>query len=339
MPKVLTVLIAVGATWSVSQYLPSDKLARDREPAAEIMTQAAPIMARASTGSRSVALIDFAVAALPGTGRLALTDNPPAVVASAAIPPPPEQIEDTTEPAGSGSLAVATAVAPAPDAGEFVDPAARARLARDIQNQLRRVGCLKSAADGVWGDATKRAMQRFADRIEADLSVGQPDAVLLMLVDNFEDRACGTPCRAGEAPNARGRCKPVEVMATEETTPPAQTRTASLADEVVGTSPDEASRAAELETPAAAPAPKAAKRNAAAGQVRIIKTRISRVRAPKRARLAASSRKTRWSVRRYGLGVVSAKPNKSAAKPRKKRRVGASAAYRRWMKRSAISLR
>jgi peptidoglycan hydrolase-like protein with peptidoglycan-binding domain len=215
-----------------------------------------------------------------------------------------------------------------------IDPASQAKLTRLIQRELRRVGCLKAKADGVWGTATQRAMQRFADRIEADLPLDEPDGVLLMLVEKFDDRACGAPCPSGEVPNARGRCEPVEELAA--VAPESKITVTALVETSADGSLDAATA---LE---AAPLATALPTKRAAAKPRTVKTRISRVQTGKRSRvsrLVASSKKTRWSLPRYGLGVVNATPTKTAAKPRKKRRVGGAAAYRRWMKRNDFSMR
>jgi hypothetical protein len=197
-------------------------------------------------------------------------------------------------------------------------------LARRLQVELRRVGCLKAGADGVWGRASQRAMQRFADRIDAALPTDRPDAVLLMLVEKYEDRACGTPCAVGQQPDARGRCQArTEIAAVESPAAP-------VASIVEG---DAAAHAAGDE-------PAATNTLVVAGLhgAQPLKTRTTIGRAARNTPLRSvriKNRKTIWSAPAYGLGMVQAKP---VAK-KKRKRVGASAAYRRWMSRTGMSMR
>ena len=331
MLKTLTLLAVVGAAWSLSQYLPRDVIARDSRRASPTVTRAIADLATSPAKARSVVLIDFAVGVLPGSATTA--DASSEITPPTATPPTPERAPE------SSSVVDASIGALESVPQEPVDPVAQARLARQIQRQLRRIGCLTSAADGVWGKATKRAMQRFTDRVDADLPLYEPNVVLLMLVEKFEDRACGAPCPTGEAPNARGRCEPAQEIAAGEATAPSETSIAVREDDALEPSPDAMPEAAP---PRAASALAMATDGSASLKPRTVKISISRVQTAKRrrvARLVTTSRKTRWSLPRYGLGVVNSKPGKVAAKPRKKRRIGGAAAYRRWMKRNALSLR
>ncbi|KAB2850858.1 MAG: hypothetical protein F9K44_03585 [Hyphomicrobiaceae bacterium] len=83
---------------------------------------------------------------------------------------------------------------------------AHAELARAIQTHLTRVGCYAGPVSGVWSEASQRAMKDFNSRVNASLPVDQPDEVLLALVENYKDTACG--CLAGES-LVNGRCAPL----------------------------------------------------------------------------------------------------------------------------------
>lgn len=76
-------------------------------------------------------------------------------------------------------------------------------LARAIQGQLARVGCYSGPINGMWSEASQSAMKDFNARVNASLPVEQPDEVLLALVENYKDNACG--CHSTEV-RVNGRC-------------------------------------------------------------------------------------------------------------------------------------
>jgi hypothetical protein len=86
-------------------------------------------------------------------------------------------------------------------------------LAREIQRELKRVGCYAGDVNGVWSPAARRAMKTFTDRVNASLPVERPDYILLAMVQNHQDKACGQPCPTGQAPADGGRCLPSAVIA------------------------------------------------------------------------------------------------------------------------------
>jgi hypothetical protein len=295
--------------WGLSQYLPTDGLPADSMRSAETATanpSAAP--------THSVALFDFAVTVLPASSG---SEQP---VGDAYLP------ESAAAPAAPLAAAVAIKVPePALLANDeaTLDPDTESALAEKIQRELRRVGCLKSAVDGRWGADSRRAMRRFAKRIEADLSVDRPASVLLMLVEHFEGRACGRKCPSGEVLGAQDRCVPETVLADSQ-----ETGTAGLEMAGLSTPPVENAAGTPQVDPLAS--------EVAAGQP--IKTSISRVVTKRRlARLVTTSQRTRWSLPRYSLGFANAP--RRVVKPARKSRYGRAAAYRRWMKRANISMR
>lgn len=301
MFRALVVTALIGTAWATSHYL--TKASHDFGTAKHAFEAMAPAQ---SAGTRTVALLDFAVAALPKPGA---AKSEPAVT--------PDTGADTAALAAPDAVTL-------PDA-EPIDKATEARLARRLQQELRRVGCLKARADGVWGPSSRRAMQSFADRINATLPTDRPDTVLLMLVERYEDRACGAPCRAGAQPDARGRCQPREEIARRPSEP---VRTASLAESTaVATGEAEAPSLAETATLAPS----------STASLRPVRTKIGRAarnKAPPSVRV--KSRKTIWSVPAYGLGMSQPKAQKTVN--RKRKRAG-SAAYRRWMVRSGVTMR
>jgi hypothetical protein len=88
------------------------------------------------------------------------------------------------------------------------DADARRELAKDLQGELKRVGCYEGEIDGRWGSETKRAMGAFTDRVNATLPVEDPDYILLALVQGHAARTCGNACPPGQELGSSGRCLP-----------------------------------------------------------------------------------------------------------------------------------
>jgi hypothetical protein len=81
-------------------------------------------------------------------------------------------------------------------------------LTKELQRQLRQVGCYGGEINGVWTQSTRRAMQIFINRVNALLPVERPDHVLLAILQKHPDKACNKPCPLAEIPAADGRCVP-----------------------------------------------------------------------------------------------------------------------------------
>jgi hypothetical protein len=77
------------------------------------------------------------------------------------------------------------------------DPAS---LARQLQSELRRVGCYDGELSGVWSPRTRMAMKAFTDRVNASLPVDKPDQILLALVQSHQGVACVPPPVLAKAP-------------------------------------------------------------------------------------------------------------------------------------------
>ena len=125
-------------------------------------------------------------------------------------------------PGGGHPAAAASApviVTLAPRSGDAVPlrmaaiPRDRDSLARELQKELRRVGCYEGELNGVWTPATRRAMKTFTDRLNAALPVDAPDAVLFAMVQNQQDRVCGKPCPVDQGLSEDGRCLPNAILA------------------------------------------------------------------------------------------------------------------------------
>lgn len=117
--------------------------------------------------------------------------RPAAPIETAALPE--KKIERVPAP-----LAV-----PAPQpvaAGE-----AQRALARNIQRELKRVGCFTGEPDGDWSSATRAAMKAFNDSVKVSLPVNGPDYILLTLLQGHGSKACerGSPAITAKVPVPR----------------------------------------------------------------------------------------------------------------------------------------
>ena len=88
------------------------------------------------------------------------------------------------------------------------------RLVRDLQRELKRVGCYAHDIDGEWTPGTRKAMKDFTDRINAALSVERPDPTQLVLLQRHRENVCGESCRVG-ASLADNRCVADSQVASE----------------------------------------------------------------------------------------------------------------------------
>ncbi len=91
--------------------------------------------------------------------------------------------------------------------------AARYELARNIQRELRRVGCYWGRIDGSWGVGSKRSMGEFMERVNAALPLEEPDIVFLSLLKAHPSETCGRSCPAGQSLDGAGRCLPDVILA------------------------------------------------------------------------------------------------------------------------------
>jgi|SwirhirootsSR2_FD_contig_51_207950_length_861_multi_2_in_0_out_0_1 peptidoglycan hydrolase-like protein with peptidoglycan-binding domain len=104
-------------------------------------------------------------------------------------------------------------------------PLDREAIVRQLQSELKRVGCYASEPNGIWTTSTRRAMQVFVERVNAVLPIEQPDGILLALVQGHQGKACGAPCPAGQGLSRDGRCVPNAILAMT-----GRTKTAAATD-------------------------------------------------------------------------------------------------------------
>ena len=138
--------------------------------------------------------------------------GPGLATAASAPAPQPAQAPIASDAQTGWQTTVVSAATPAPTELAPRDPDARYKLALDIQQQLRRVGCYWGRIDGSWGYATKDAMKEFTNRVNATLPLDQPDYVQLTLIQSHSDKVCGA-CPAGQSLSASGRCVGLPITA------------------------------------------------------------------------------------------------------------------------------
>ncbi len=155
---------------------------------------------------------------------------PPAARRTAEpVPPVPVAVTRRSDPFGEApairavqpkAQPVANTAAPAParrSAGSKPSTdEARSALVRDLQRELKRVGCFDGELSGWWNQGTRRAMGAFTERVNASLPVEEPDYILLALVQSHAGQACGTGCPGGQSLSNDGRCLPRAILAQSD---------------------------------------------------------------------------------------------------------------------------
>jgi hypothetical protein len=150
----------------------------------------------------------------------------------------PQNAEGAAAPASTVQLSWITSVKPA-------DSYARYNLIRDIQRELRRVGCYGGEIDGSWGAGSKWALGAFIERVNASLPTDEPDYILLSLLRAHPAGTCGRGCPKGQSAVAGNRCVPNAILAASSRK--------SLAEETAQSKPPAGEVTASSET-AASPA-------------------------------------------------------------------------------------
>ena len=88
----------------------------------------------------------------------------------------------------------ASAAPPAPPAIAPAAPAENRELARALQRELKRVGCLDAEADGVWGDKSRSALKDFARHANVSVGGEEPNVALLDAAQSRKSRVCPLVC-------------------------------------------------------------------------------------------------------------------------------------------------
>jgi hypothetical protein len=112
-------------------------------------------------------------------------------------------------------------------------PRDRDAIGRELQKELRRVGCYEGELNGAWTTSTRQAMKAFMDRVNASLPTDEPDSILLTMVRGYQDRVCGKPCPAGQGLGDGGRCVPNAILVRAAPKPPVPVAVATPAPSAV----------------------------------------------------------------------------------------------------------
>ena len=92
-------------------------------------------------------------------------------------------------------------------------PRGRDAIGRELQKELKRVGCYAGELNGEWTTSTRHAMSAFAERVNARLPTVQPDNILLALVQGYPTKVCGIPCPSGQSLSRTQECTPDALLA------------------------------------------------------------------------------------------------------------------------------
>ena len=142
----------------------------------------------------------------------ALETAPPARESTASGAPPPSK----PVPVRRVDLAeLPQRIAVTRDAEDMKSPGGKAQMARDIQRNLKRVGCYTGDINGDWSPLTRRAMKSYLDEVNASLPVDQPQIALLALLESQALPACGAPCGPNALRAGDGRCRSMPAVSGE----------------------------------------------------------------------------------------------------------------------------
>jgi len=97
--------------------------------------------------------------------------------------------------------------------GQSFSPRGPDAIGRELQKELKRVGCYAGELNGAWTTSTRQAMVAFTDRVNAKLPTNKPDSILLALVRGYSSKVCGTPCPSGQSLSRTQECTPNALLA------------------------------------------------------------------------------------------------------------------------------
>jgi len=97
--------------------------------------------------------------------------------------------------------------------GQPLNPRGRDAIGRELQKELKRVGCYAGELNGAWTKSTRQAMKVFTDRVNAKLPIDKPDDILLALVQAYPNKVCGVPCPSGQSLSHSQQCIPDVLLA------------------------------------------------------------------------------------------------------------------------------
>jgi hypothetical protein len=111
------------------------------------------------------------------------------------------KLDAPVQPAKRGDTAVAatTPTEPPPETAKPADKTGPdpAEIARLLQTELKRVGCITGAVDGEWGPDSRRAMVAFNRRAKTKLGIHVASVDALDAVRSKKSRVCPLECERG----------------------------------------------------------------------------------------------------------------------------------------------
>ena len=120
----------------------------------------------------------------------------PSIVAEPISPPPVTVVVSLPQRVDQASRAPIEPPLRTPDGS----------LARQLQQELQRVGCYDRELNGIWTTSSRMAAQDFMDRVNAKLPIDKPDEVLLSLLQSQAGVVCSISCPTDQPIDAGGRC-------------------------------------------------------------------------------------------------------------------------------------
>ncbi len=233
-----TVLILAGVSIAAYTLSAQQDAGRDPNPGATSGPMSAESAVQAVPPAAPVASPPAAAPTAVDSPAPSATPPPPKVETPPAGSPPPATLAplpvapQKLRPGTSAPVRVAEAPPRLPvgeTAATASPPLDRPALTREIQRQLKRIGCYQGEASGVWSPSVRQAVKAVADRVNASLPTDQPDPVLLAMVQSQEPSVCGTSCPKGQSRAADGRCLPAALVAnaSKQRTPTASGQTSA----------------------------------------------------------------------------------------------------------------
>jgi hypothetical protein len=138
------------------------------------------------------------IATPPSAAKAPAAETKPAAPSQITILPPPGEAKPPVESKST------VAVLPAPDAASreiqvLPDPKGELRvLTRNLQSELKRVGCDPGAVDGNWSAKSREALDQFNRRAKTKLDVQSATVSALDAVKGQRGRICPLVCGAGQ---------------------------------------------------------------------------------------------------------------------------------------------
>ena len=108
--------------------------------------------------------------------------------------------------------------APVPPHKATITAGDRASIARELQRELKRVGCYNGEINGIWTTSSRMAMKAFTDVVNASLPIDNPDYILLSLVQQRQGTVCNTTEAKAPPPGDKAAPPPGDKAAPPSTT-------------------------------------------------------------------------------------------------------------------------